>query len=305
MWVIIGVLILAAAVVGSLVWAACVVVNKRKDREEGVYDVERAERARPQPPSLPPLPDPAKVSMSTDSNHNTNSIKTILEQAEADLTVCKTILEQAEATLTTSGDIVHCPSAETVIVTTRNRQNEPRRRTKPEPPKPPKRTSSRGQNVDLKADSLSAEADLATCATILEQAEATLTANREASTNNINSNTNSVPSAREVSEIINRHHSRILCGRDILNMDEEEKDRLSGAVRDALMRDLDSMGRGTGDPARWWEGVAEVLEAVDFSSQSAAPPTSASYKIPTSSFDFSWIRRSPHVLKNDLSPIIE
>ena len=94
---------------------------------------------------------------------------------------------------------------------------------------------------------------------------------------------------------------------DILNMDEEEKDRLSGAVRDALMRDLETMGREAGsDPAVWWEGVAEVLEAVDFSQcESEAPPVNASYKIPTSSFDFSWIRRTPKVLKNDLSPILE
>ena len=75
------------------------------------------------------------------------------------------------------------------------------------------------------------------------------------------------------------------------------------------MWDLDAMGRGTQDPAKWWEGVAEVLETVDFNSSQygaeEAPSVAKSYKIPTSSYDFSWIRRAPHVMKHDLSPILE
>ena len=54
MWAIIGVLTLAGSALLVLVWAACTVVNKRRDREEGVYDVERAERSkRPQPQQGP------------------------------------------------------------------------------------------------------------------------------------------------------------------------------------------------------------------------------------------------------------
>ena len=37
-------------------------------------------------------------------------------------------------------------------------------------------------------------------------------------------------------------------------------------VRDALMHDLETMGREAGsNPAAWWEGIAMVLDAVDFS----------------------------------------
>ena len=61
------------------------------------------------------------------------------------------------------------------------------------------------------------------------------------------------------------------------------------------MHDLEAMGRETGSNlAVWWEGVAEVLEAVDFSHfESEAPPVNASYKTPTSLYDFSWIRQTP------------
>merc|ERR1712117_683579 len=81
---------------------------------------------------------------------------------------------------------------------------------------------------------------------------------------NNSSKGNNVPSSREVSEIINRHQARILGGRDITNMDEQEKDKLSDAVRDALMGDLDCMGRGSSDLAKFWEGVTEVLDGIDF-----------------------------------------
>ena len=81
---------------------------------------------------------------------------------------------------------------------------------------------------------------------------------------NSSSKGNNVPSSREVSEIINRHQARILGERDITSMGEQEKDNLSDAVRDALMRDLDCMGRGSGDLAKFWEGVTEVLDGIDF-----------------------------------------
>ena len=90
---------------------------------------------------------------------------------------------------------------------------------------------------------------------------------------NNSSKGNNVPSSREVSEIINRHQARILGGRDITNMDEQEKDELSDAVRDALMRDLDCMGRGSSDLAKFWEGVTEVLDGIDFSRTEMAANT--------------------------------
>merc|ERR1712117_945205 len=90
---------------------------------------------------------------------------------------------------------------------------------------------------------------------------------------NNSSKGNNVPSSIEVSEIINRHQARILGGRDITNMDEQEKDKLSDAVRDALMGDPDCMGRGSSDLAKFWEGVTEVLDGIDFSRTEMAAST--------------------------------
>ena len=288
-----------------------------------MYEVERAERARAASPMMPSLPDPVTVVDGlTDRNHN-NSIKTILEQAEADLTACKTILEQAEASLTISqdnrpqcvvtddrvsmvGEIVKrhkigimkskiCPDSDkenkdtlsaeadlaacqtilhqaeaSLTIPQDNRaecvETDDRVREVGEILKRNKIRTLRHKddldNAKENKDTLSSEADLAACRTIPHQAGVTLTAHADDPGESVPSGI-SVPSVREVTEIINRHHTRVLGGRDILNMDEEERDRLSEEVRDALMKDLDAMGREARD-AGWWDSVAEVLEEVDF-----------------------------------------
>ena len=302
----------------------CVCNYFLRDREEGVYELERAERTRAGSPMMPSLPDPVTaVDGLTDRNHN-NSIKTILEQAEADLTACKTILEQAEASLIISQDnrpecvvtddrvsevgeivkrhkiritrskvgqdndeenkdtlsaeadlaacqtILHQAEASLTIsqdnraecVITDDRESEVGEIVKRH--KIRTLTGKDGLDDDEEnKDMPSAKADLAACRTILHQAEATLTAGHADDPRESVPSAITVPSVREVTEIINRHHTRVLGGRDILNMDEEERDRLSEEVRDALMKDLDTMGRGARD-ARWWDSVAEVLEEVDF-----------------------------------------